>query len=130
MGLRSGSASQRRRVRRGRFLRTMEEDVQVRRVRPQRQLHESEYIYPLPQGETLIKAIIRPRREGSDVGELVVHDFSYVCNLTPVYPEIKLNDEVVRNVGTSREEVLRVSFLDVVEEILQLQLSATIRVIE
>ena len=110
-------------VRRGLFLQSLEEDIQIRRERPQRQRGQDEFTYPL--GEAQFKALIRPVKTDADVETVVTQDFHYLCNLTPVRPEIKLNDQVVRNLGESNEQVLTITFIDSVEGIQQLQLRDT-----
>ena len=117
-----------RRVRRGPFLRSLEEDVQIRRVRPQREDGESEFIYPI--GESVIKALIRPARTDADVANVVIQNVHYVCNLTPVRDAIQLNDQVVRYVGLPHEQVLTITFIDVSLGIQQLSLRDRKRVIE
>ena len=118
------------RVRRGRFLRSLEEDVLIRRERPQRQMGETEFTYPLPLGESLIKAIVRPLQERSDVGGIVINTFRYVCNITPIYEEVRLNDQLIRFVGTAKEQVLTVTYVDALEDILQLQLTDRNNIVE
>ena len=120
----------RRRVRRGMFLRSLEEDIIIRRARPQRQEGESEYIYPLPEGQAFIKALIADARSRTDESNIVELDFQYICNLTPVRPEICLNDQVVRNSGEPKEQVLTVTFVCDTAGIQQLYLKDLNRVVE
>ena len=113
---------------RGSFLKSLEEDILVRRENPQRRSSEPEFLYPI--GMDTIKAIIRPARTMSSTEGIVELDFDYICNITPVKPEIRLNDEVVRFVGTDREQILTVILTDSVDMILRLNLRDRNRVIE
>ena len=113
---------------RGSFLKSIEENILVRRENPQRRSGEAQFIYPI--GMDTIKAIIRPARVTAETHGIVELDFDYICNITPVREEIKLNDEVVRFVGTDREQVLIVTLTDPVDTILRLNLRDRNRVIE
>lgn len=108
--------------RRSKFLRSLEEDIQIRRGRPQ---GRPGYTYPI--GTTTIKAIIRPARHTTIPETIVSLDFHYICNITPVRTEIRLNDEVVRQ---SSGQILIVTFIDVVDKILQLKLKDVNRTLE
>ena len=79
---------------RGRLLRSMEEEIIVRRGRPQRRSGESEFIYPV--GESPVKAAILPYRGDAELSDVVHVDYSYRCNFVPPRPEIRVDDEVVR----------------------------------
>ena len=114
--------------RRSHFLRSLEEDIIVRRKRSQRRSDETEFIYPI--GEAPIKAIIRPARHTTDTETIVALNFDYICNITPIRPEIRLNDQIVRFAGKPHEQVLIVTFVDPVEKILRLELRDRDRTIE
>jgi len=108
------------RHRRGAFLRSLEEDIIVRRENVQTQDSDPEFTYPV--GSAAIKAVILPNRGDADVGSYVVQDFQFLCNLTPPRSAIRIADEIVRNSGSADESVLTVKQTTTVREIQQLSL--------
>ena len=115
----------------GPFLRSLQENVQIRRIRPQRREDESEFIYPLtPEGDSTIKALVSPARIGIDVEQVVLRDVHFLANLSPIRSEIRLTDQLVRHLGTPQEQVLTIVFIQNVHGVQQLSLRDQDRKVE
>ena len=107
--------------RRGRFLRSLEELIIVRRVRSQPRPTESEYLYPV--GSSPISAIVLPVSGDAELGILIVQDFQFLCNITPVRLGIQINDQVVRNSGETSEKIFIVKQVQLIDDLQQLSLA-------
>ena len=105
----------------GPFLRSLQEEVIIRRPKPQ---GLDGYDYPC--GEDPILAIILDNRSSPTLSNLVEQGYSYACNLTPPRDEIRAADQIVRTKvvcsGTANEETVEQTLVvKNVETVLKIQ---------
>lgn len=99
----------------GPFMRSLQEDVVVRRPRSQ-----GLDGFDSPCGDEPIKAIIMDSRSSAKLTELVETSYAYACNLTPPQPNIMVDDQLVRRSGTAKEQVLIVKNIQTVLKVQRL----------
>ena len=104
--------------RRGSFLRSLEEECEVRRERAQRRPNETEFEIIEPAQKIII--LNARRLDSSDVTEIIELDNRYVGNITPPNSNIKVDDEIVRSSGqaltvTRITTILEIQRLDMVD---------------
>ena len=105
----------------GPFLRSLQEEVVIRRPKPQGM---DGFTYPC--GEDPILAIILDNRSSATLSYLVEQGYSYACNLTPPRDEIRAADQIVRTktvcLGTADERTdERILVVKNVETVLKVQ---------
>ena len=102
--------------RRGSFLRSLEEDCEIRRERVQRRPTETEFEIVLALQKMII--LNDSRRDSAAVSEIIELDNRYIANITPPNPLICIADQIVRPSG----QILTVVKVTTILEIQQLQL--------
>ena len=101
---------------RGRLMKSMEEDIVIRREEP---LTET---LTFPLGESPIKGVILPAPVAVTVGDTIEVENRYLCNIIPPQPSIRRTDQVIRNYGQPTQEVLTVTESTTVQGTQQLNL--------
>ena len=95
--------------RRGKFLRSLEEDCEIRRERVQRRPNDTEFEVVEPAQKVIIL------NASSTVGlrEIIDLDNSYTGNIRPPNPNIQIADELVRSSGQILTVTKTTTILDV-----------------